>query len=120
MSVSEILDQVIELTRVPGCSATAYQADIFAGERLRASVTADAPVDVVVCREEDYESWHGDGGTSDRLPPNALLVSSQRTQAEVELSIPDAGCYCLVAINWSSASTTVSIEISFHRSAHVE
>jgi hypothetical protein len=116
VSIHEVLDQVIELTHVEGCSATAYQADIFAGERLHASVTADGPVDVVVCREEDYASWQGAGAAAERVPPNALVMLMKRTQAQVDLPIRAAGCYCVVAINRSSTAASVSFEIGFLRS----
>ena len=85
-----------------------YPFEMTEGQRIVGSVSSDEPIDVLICRERDYEEWDRNG-SKDELPKSYFFAEDIRRRS-IDFEAPRNGAFVVLLINWSDEETEVTID----------
>jgi len=85
-----------------------YPFEMMEGQRIVGSVSSDEPIDVLICRERDYEEWDRNG-SKDELPKSYFFAEDIRRRS-IDFEAPRNGTFVVLLINWSDEETEATID----------
>ena len=85
-----------------------YPFEMMEGQRIVGSVSSDEPIDVLICRERDYEEWDRNG-SKDELPKSYFFAEEIRRRS-IDFEAPRNGTFVVLLINWSDEETEATID----------
>jgi hypothetical protein len=85
-----------------------YPFEMTEGQRIVGSVSSDEPIDVLICRERDYEEWDRNG-SKDELPKSYFFAEDIRRRS-IDFEAPRNGTFVVLLINWSDDETEATID----------
>jgi hypothetical protein len=85
-----------------------YLFEMTERQRIVGSVSSDDPIDVLICRERDYEEWDRNG-SKDELPKSYFFAEDIRRRS-IDFEAPRNGTFVVLLINWSDEETEATID----------
>lgn len=91
-----------------------YPFKMTEGQRIIGSVSSDDPIDVLICKERDYEEWSNredDETDDDEMPlPKNYFYADDIRHRSVDFEAPRNGSFVVLLINWSDEETEATID----------
>ena len=85
-----------------------YPFEMTESQRIVGWVSSDEPIDVLICRERDYEEWDRNG-SKDELPKSYFFAEDIRRRS-IDFEAPRNGTFVVLLINWSDEETEATID----------
>ena len=85
-----------------------YPFEMMEGQRIVGSVSSDEPIDVLICRERDYQEWDRNE-SKDELPKSYFFAEDIRRRS-IDFEAPRNGTFVVLLINWSDEETEATID----------
>ena len=85
-----------------------YPFEMTESQRIAGRVSSDEPIDVLICRERDYEEWDRNG-SKDELPKSYFFAEDIRRRS-IDFEAPRNGTFVVLLINWSDEETEATID----------
>lgn len=113
------VDEIYETRVIEGNEHEIYSFGMEEGDDLVFSIDASDPLDVVVCKEGDAESWSegevDEGNDNDNndecpLPAGYLHLTGLTECRERSFRAPEDGSYALLIVNWNDECTEIAVD----------
>lgn len=86
-----------------------YWFEMFEGQELVASITAEDFIDIVICNEQDFDAWSNQD--EDEWPAHYFLAEDVGKK-RFEFVAPMDGTFIVLLINWTEQDIEATVDIA--------